>query len=224
MKFDYKKEFKNLYVPKTKPCIIEVPEMKFIKIDGKGDPDGPEYKNAVELVYGLSYTIKMSYKNGKDIEGYFEYVVPPLEGLWWGEGNGFDLNKRDTWLWSSMIRQPEFVTEEVFMWALESLKKKKPQLDISKASLIKFNEGLCVQAMHMGPFSDEHKTLLIMQDFMEANNLKDEVGLIRKHHEIYLSDPRKTIPSKMKTVMRHPVNSQSSNLLEGIKLANPLSS
>jgi hypothetical protein len=208
MKFDYKKEFKNLYVPKIKPSIVDIPEMNFIKIDGKGDPNGIEYHNAVELLYGLSYTIKMSYKSGKDIEGYFEYVVPPLEGLWWGEGNGFDINSRDTWLWTSMIRQPEFVTEEVFQWALESIKKKKPQLDSTKACLTKFNEGLCVQAMHMGPFADEPKTVLMMQDFMGENNLKDDIGRIRKHHEIYLSDPRKTIPSKLKTVLRHPVSPQ----------------
>lgn len=217
MKFDYKKEFKDLYVPKTKPSIIDIPEMNFIKIDGKGDPNGAEYHNAVELLYGLSYTIKMSYKSGKEIEGYFEYVVLPLEGLWWGEGNGFDINKRDTWLWTSMIRQPEFVTEEVFMWALESLKKKKPQLDTSKAALIKFHEGLCVQAMHLGAFADEPKTVLMMQDFMKENNLKDDIGQIRKHHEIYLSDPRKTVPSKLKTVLRHPVSLQSLDLFEGTK-------
>ncbi len=217
MKFDYKKEFKELYVPKTKPSIIDVPEMNFIKVDGKGDPNGQEYHNSVELLYGLSYTIKMSYKSGKDIEGFLEYVVPPLEGLWWCEGNEFDINKRDTWLWTSMIRQPEFVTEEVFMWALESLKKKKPQLDTSKACLIKFNEGLCVQAMHLGAFADEPKTVLMMQDYMKENNLKDDIGKIRKHHEIYLSDPRKTIQSKLKTVLRHPVSSQSVNLFEDTK-------
>lgn len=217
MKFDYKKEFKELYVPKTKPSIIDIPEMNFIKVDGKGDPNGGEYHNAVELLYGLSYTIKMSYKGEKHIEGYFEYVVPPLEGLWWGEGSGFDINNRDTWLWTSMIRQPEFVTEEVFNWALESLKKKKPQIDTSKAALVKFNEGLCVQAMHLGAFADEPKTVLMMQDFMKENNLKDDIGAIRKHHEIYLSDPRKTISSKLKTVLRHPVSAENVNIFEGTK-------
>lgn len=205
-KFDYKKEFKDLYQPKNKPSVVDVPEMNFIMVDGKGDPNGEDYQKAVELLYGLAYTIKMSYKSEKNIEGYFEYVVPPLEGLWWVDEDEFNLRKKDNWLWTSMIRQPEFVTEEVFNWSLESLKKKKPEIATSKAYLGKFKEGQCVQTMHIGPYADEPVTVKMMQDFMEESNLKDETGRIRKHHEIYLSDPRKTIPSKLKTVLRHPVS------------------
>lgn len=211
-KFDYKKEFKNLYLPKSSPVIIDVPEMNFIMVDGKGDPQDEEYQNAVELIYGLSFVIKMSYKSEKNIEGYFQYVVPPLEGLWWYEKGEFDFDKRDNWLWTSMIRQPEFVTDEVFQWAVEMLKKKKPEIDISKARLCNFSEGLCVQALHVGPYVDETKTVLRMQDFMTQNNLKDETGQIRRHHEIYLSDPRKASPSKLKTVVRHPVTSDGAKL------------
>lgn len=207
-KFDYKKEFKDLYLPKSEARIVDVPEMNFIMVDGKGDPNGEEYQKAVELLYGLAYTIKMSYKGGKNIDGYFEYVVPPLEGLWWVNEDEFNLSQKDNWLWTALIRQPEFVTEEVFHWAIESLKKKKPEIDTSKAYLEKFKEGLCVQAMHIGPYADEPVTVKIMQDFMKENNLKDETGRIRKHHEIYLSDPRKTLPSKLKTVVRHPVSAK----------------
>lgn len=204
-KLDYKKEYKDLYLPGNKPVVIDVPEMSFIMVDGEGAPESEEYKNAIELLYGLSFTIKMSYKSGKNIEGYFQYVVPPLEGLWWIEGEVFDLKKRSDWLWTSMIRQPEFVTEEVFNWAAESLKRKKPELDIKKAHFRKFTEGLCVQSMHIGPYADEPKTQELMKEFMQENNLKDETGQIRKHHEIYLSDPRRVKPERLKTVLRHPV-------------------
>ncbi|MHC1683825.1 MAG: GyrI-like domain-containing protein [Clostridiaceae bacterium] len=207
-KFDYKKEYKELYQPKNKPSIIEVPEMNFLMLDGKGDPNGEEYKKVVETLYGVAYTIKMSYKNDKNIEGYFDYVVPPLEGLWWVSGNKFDLKERDNWLWTAMIRQPEFVTEEVLQWAIGALNNKKPEIDTAKVRLEKFKEGLCVQSMHIGPYADEPKTVEMMQNFMEENNLKDDTGNIRKHHEIYLSDPRKADPLKMKTVLRHPVSAQ----------------
>lgn len=211
-KFDYKKQFKNLYLPKSNPMIIDVPEMTFIMVDGTGDPQGEEYQNAVELIYGLSFIIKMSYKSGKEIEGYFQYVVPPLEGLWWCKEGEFDFNKRDNWLWTSMIRQPEFVTNEVFEWAVETLKNKRPEIDTSKARLGSFSEGLCVQTLHIGPYADETKTVLRMKDFMTQNKLNDETGQIRKHHEIYLSDPRKTVSSKLKTVVRHPVTFDSAKL------------
>lgn len=204
-KLDYKKEYKDLYLPKNKPATIDVPEMTFIMVDGKGAPESEEYKNSIELLYGLSFTIKMSHKSGHNINGYFEYVVPPLEGLWWIEGEAFDFSMRDKWLWTSMIRQPEFVTEEVFNWAVESLKKKKPSLDVSKAHYKKFTEGLCVQIMHVGPYADEPETLKLMRKFMQEKHLKDETGSIRKHHEIYLSDPRRVQPDKIKTVLRHPV-------------------
>ncbi len=206
VKVDYKKDFKDLYLPKNKPSIIDVPEMVFIMVDGKGDPNGEEYERAVSLLYGLSFTIKMSYKNNKEIPGYFQYVVPPLEGLWWCEGGGFNFNERDNWRWTSMIRQPEFVTEEIFNWAVEALKKKKPDLDTTKARLEKFKEGLCVQSMHIGPYAKEPETVAMMQDFMKKNNLVDDIGDVRKHHEIYLSDPRKVKGEKLKTVLRHPVS------------------
>ncbi len=205
-KLDYKKEYKELYMPKNKPAKIQVPSMNFIMIDGGGDPNGQEYNDAVSAIYGLAFTIKMSKMGKKDIEGYFEYVVPPLEGLWWCDERGFDLFKRDNWKWTSMIRQPEFVTKEVFEWAVSECMIKKPELKVSNARLESFEEGLCVQMMHLGPYSTEPETVNIMKKFMEENGLKDDTWDVRKHHEIYLSDPRKTASEKLKTVLRHPVS------------------
>jgi hypothetical protein len=204
-KLDYKKEFKDLYMPKQKPALIEVPPMNFIMVNGKGDPQQEEYQNAIAILYALTFTIKMSKMSGSQPAGYFEYVVPPLEGLWWCEDGGFDFEKRDSWCWTSMIRQPEFVTNEVFEWAVEECKKKKPQLDISQARFEPFTEGLCVQMMHIGPYADEPKSIKMIKDFIEESGLADATGIERKHHEIYLSDPRKTAPDKLKTVLRHPV-------------------
>ncbi|HEY5561665.1 MAG TPA: GyrI-like domain-containing protein [Clostridiaceae bacterium] len=212
-KLDYKKVYKNLYLPKCEPNLIDVPSMNFIMVEGKGNPnaEGGEYQLAVELLYGLSYTIKMS-KMGKFIPtGYFEYVVPPLEGLWWMSDNTMDFSVKDKYCWISMIRQPEFVTDEVFQWACCEVIKKKPLLDVSKAKLETFREGLCVQMMHIGPYSDEPKTITMIESYIQSNNLKEGSssvlanGTINHHHEIYLSDPRKTDPIKMKTVLRHPV-------------------
>ncbi len=206
MKLDYKKEYKDLYLPKNKPMLIDVPKMMFFAVDGKGDPNhNMSYQEAIELLYGLSYTIKMSYKNGNEPKGYFEYVVPPLEGLWWIEEGLFDLNKRNNWLWTSMIRQPEFVNEEIFNWACEQLKIKKPALNVDRARFIEFEEGLCVQMMHLGPYSEEPESIEKMRQFMNKNKLVDQTGKIRKHHEIYLSDPRRVKPERLKTVLRHPV-------------------
>lgn len=204
-KLDYKKEYKDLYMPKNKPSLIEIPAMSFIKVNGKGGPQNEEYQNAISILYGLTFTIKMSKMGGNQPPGYFEYVVPPLEGLWWCEDGGFDFEKRDLWRWTSMIRQPEFVTPEVFGWAVGECKRKKPELDVSLAKLEEFSEGLCVQMMHIGPYSDEPESIKIMKDFMKENNLTDATGIERKHHEIYLSDPRKTAPEKLRTVLRHPV-------------------
>jgi hypothetical protein len=213
-KLDYKKEYKDLYMPKAKPSIIDVPPMNFIMIDGTGDPniEGGEYKQAVELLYGLSYSIKMSKMGSSKIDGYFEYVVPPLEGLWWLSDNShFDFSMKKKFCWTAMIRQPEFVTEEVFKWACSEISKKKPEPDTSKARLQLFKEGLCVQIMHIGPFDDEPQTIEKIDAFIKENNYKDAIsdiqpdGMIRRHHEIYLSDPRKIELSKMKTVIRHPV-------------------
>lgn len=213
-KLDYKKEYKDLYMPKAKPSIIDVPLMSFIMIDGTGDPnvEGGEYKQAVELLYGLSYSIKMSKMGDNKIDGYFEYVVPPLEGLWWLSDNShFNFSMKEKFCWTAMIRQPEFVTEEVFRWACSEVAKKKPELDTSKARLQVFKEGVCVQMMHIGPFDDEPQTIEKIDAFIKENNYKDAIsdiqpdGMIRRHHEIYLSDPRKIELSKMKTVIRHPV-------------------
>ena len=202
LKMDYKKDYKDIYLPKAVPAVIDVPPMSFIMVDGNGDPKGEEYQAAVSILYSLSYTIKMK---GKDIAGYFDYTVFPLEGLWWYESGGFDLGRRDVWRWISMIRQPDFVTADVFCWAVELAGKKKPELDFSKARFELFSEGLCVQMMHIGPFADEPVTVAQMNDFIEQNGLINMTGTEHKHHEIYLSDPNKVKPEKMKTIIRLPV-------------------
>ena len=205
-KLDYKKEFKELYNPKTVPSSIEVPEMKFIQVDGKGNPndEGGAYQQALELLYALTYTIKMAPKSGKTPMDYFEYVVPPLEGLWWFADNSeSDSGDKSKYCWTSMIRQPEFVTDEVFRYATETVATKKG-LDTSKARLVTLTEGLCVLCMHLGPFEDEPATLAKMKDYMAQNDLITELNDTRRHHEIYLSDPRKTEPGKRKTILRYP--------------------
>ncbi len=208
-KFDYKKEYKDLYQPKTKPSIIEVPEMVFIAIDGKGDPNtSSEYKEALEILYGLSFTIKMSKMSGTQPEGYFEYVVPPLEGLWYVDDAKFDgtnITDKSRFCWTSMIRQPEFVTEKVFENARNTLAKKKRELDLSRASLIKMTEGLCVQIMHKGAYDSETESIAKMREFAENNGYSEDISDTRFHHEIYLSDPRRCTPENLKTVIRHPV-------------------
>jgi len=212
-KIDYKKKYKDLYLPKQKPMVVDVPTMTFIMVNGSGNPNNEEgeYQQAVELLYGLAYIIKMSKRNGYEPEGYFDYVVPPLEGLWWLEDDNMDFTLKNKYCWTSMIRQPEFVTKEVFEWACEELKRKKPIIDTSKAYLETFSEGLCVQIMHIGPYDNEPTSVKLIENYISENNLKDAIstayldGRIRRHHEIYLSDPRKTTPEKMKTVLRHPV-------------------
>ena len=206
-KLDYKKEYKDLYSPKTVPCLIDVPEMKFIMVDGKGNPNDKEgeYQKAVELIYALSYTIKMSKMGDFKPEGYFEFVVPPLEGLWWMEDSKKDFAQKDEFYWTSMIRQPEFVTEEVFNWACTEVKRKKPNLEVEKARLNSYNEGLCVHVMHLGPFDDEPATIKKIEGFIMENSLKNDFSPKRKHHEIYISNYLKTEPDKLKTVIRHPV-------------------
>ena len=212
-KIDYKKKYKDLYLPKQKPMVVDVPTMTFIMVNGSGNPNNEEgeYQQAVELLYGLAYIIKMSKRNGYEPEGYFDYVVPPLEGLWWLEDDNMDFTLKNKYCWTSMIRQPEFVTKEVFKWACEELKRKKSKIDTSKAYLESFSEGLCVQIMHIGPFDDEPKSTKLIASYIGENSLKDAIssaypdGRIRRHHEIYLSDPRKTAPEKMKTILRHPV-------------------
>ncbi|MBV1757158.1 MAG: GyrI-like domain-containing protein, partial [Dethiosulfatibacter sp.] len=190
-KLDYKKEYKNLYLPKTVPVIIDVPKIKFIMIDGKGDPndESGEYTKSVELLYGLSYTIKMSNKSGNASPNFFEYVVPPLEGLWWTkEDRKLDIYQKDQLIWTSMIRQPEFVTDEVFTWAINEMNKKKPHLDTSKARLEEFTEGLCVQMMHIGPYDTEAITVKAIDDFAVSNGYLNAIsgksieGTILRHH------------------------------------------
>ena len=213
MAFDYKKEYKDLYQPKKEPAVIAVPEMTFIMIDGKGNPneENGEYQKAMSLLYALTFTIKMSKMGNQAPEGYFEYVVPPLEGLWWLEDGGKRyFQNKENYCWTSMIRQPEFVTPAVFEWAREEVERKK-HLDVSAARLETFAEGLCVQMMHGGPYDDEPASLGRIEKFIEENGLQNAIGCaypdgrIKRHHEIYLSDPRRTAPEKLRTVLRHPV-------------------
>ena len=206
-KLDYKKKFKELYQPKTTPSLIDVPEMIFFAVDGKGDPNScQEYKNAIEVLYGMSFTVKMSKLNGTQPEGYFEYTVPPLEGLWYQEDTvGIDYSRKNDFIWTSMIRQPEFVTEAVFELAKEALHRKKPQLDLSKLKMMRFKEGLCVQLMHIGSYDNEPESIARLSEFVSENGLCEDFTENRFHHEIYLSDPRKCAPEKLKTVIRHPV-------------------
>lgn len=208
-KKDYKKEYKDLYQPSVNPSIIDIPEMLFITVKGAGNPNtSASYQEALEILYGLSFTIKMSKMNGTQPEGYFEYVVPPLEGLWYAEETAFDsinITDKDKFCWISMIRQPEFVTEAVFEKAKQTLAKKKPELNVNRAEFIKMTEGLCVQAMHKGPYDDEPQTIENMKCFMKEHGYTEDFSDTRYHHEIYLSDPRKCAPQRLKTVIRHPV-------------------
>jgi hypothetical protein len=211
--FDFKKVYKDLYLPKTKPVLIDVPKMIFIMIDGKGNPNtaGGAYQKAVEALYGLSYTIKMSKMGKNKPKGYFDYVVPPLEGLWWFADGKFDLQAvtdKVNFLWTAMIRQPDFVNAVVFRWAKEELQKKKPALDLSAARLEDYTEGKCVQILHVGPYDSEPETVRVLEEFTLASGYVNDLSGKRKHHEIYLSDPGKTTPEKLKTVIRHPVKSK----------------
>ena len=207
MAFDYKKEYKEYYLPKNKPQIVDIPIMNFIAVRGKGDPneEGGEYKTALELLYGIAYTIKMSKKTDYRIEGYFDYVVPPLEGFWEQEGKvGIDYSRKSDLKWTAMIRVPDFVTKADFDWAVAQAAEKK-KLDFSKVEFITVEEGLCVQCMHMGSYDDEPATVALMDSYAESMGYKIDINPQRQHHEIYLSDPRKTAPEKLKTVIRHPV-------------------
>lgn len=207
-KFDFKKEYKDLYMPKTEPSIVTVPEMKFIAVRGSGDPNtSAEYKQAMEILYGLSFTIKMSKMSGSQPDGYFEYVVPPLEGFWSvddGIFDGLNITDKSKFHWISVIRQPDFVTESVFEQARAEAEKKK-KTDMSKAEFITVSEGLCVQSMHIGSYDSEPSTILKMREFAEKNGYSEDLSDTRLHHEIYLSDPRRCAPERLKTVIRHPI-------------------
>ena len=211
MAFDYKKEFKEFYLPPTKLQIIHIPKMQFVAVRGKGNPNEEEgeYKTALAVQYAISYAIKMSKKGDHKITGYFDFVVPPLEGFWWQEKDGlvvpgFDYTDKSSFNWISVIRLPDFVTQKDFDWAKESVTKKKG-LDCSRAELLQFEEGDCVQIMHIGSYDDEPATIKLMDDFAFNNGWQLDFSAARLHHEIYLSDPRKTAPEKLKTVIRHPV-------------------
>ena len=207
MAFDFKKEYKDYYQPKGTPSIVTVPKMNFIAVRGSGNPndeDG-EYKQAIGLLYAVAFTIKMSKKGDHRIDGYFDYVVPPLEGFWWQEGViGVDYARKNAFQWISVIRLPDYVTKEDFEWAVNEVSKKKKQ-DLSKIEFLTVEEGLCVQCMHIGPYDDEPATVQLMHDFMEQEGYELDISDKRLHHEIYLSDARKTAPEKLRTVIRHPI-------------------
>ena len=214
-KFDFKKEYKDLYLPKTEPALVTMRAMPFLMVDGAGDPNTSEaYQEALELLYGFSFTIKMSPKTGKEPPGYFDYVVPPLEGLWMAEEGGFAggrIMDKSKLLWTSMIRQPDFVTMEVFDWAFSVLKKKKPALPVEKVRLEVWEEGLCVQLLHIGPYDAEPASVAKLDRYAAEHGFAVAIGDplpnggVRRHHEIYLGDPRRTAPEKLRTVIRHPV-------------------
>ncbi len=207
MAFDYKKEYKEFYMPKNKPEIIDIPEMKYIAVRGKGNPnvEGGEYKAAIGLLYGIAFTIKMSKKGSRQIEGYFDYVVPPLEGFWWQEGiEGVDYGRKEEFCWISVIRLPDFVSGEDVEWAVEEAGRKKGQ-DFSKVEFLVIKEGLCVQCMHIGAYDEEPATVDKMNQYLQENGYEDDFSAERLHHEIYLSDARRVAPEKRKTVIRHPV-------------------
>ena len=207
MPFDYKKEYKEFYMPPKKPSIVEVPPMNYIAVRGKGNPndENGEYKESIGLLYGIAYTIKMSYKGDHKIDGYFEYVVPPLEGFWWQDGvEGIDYAHKENFSFISLIRLPDFVTKADFDWAIAEATKKK-KTDFSKVEFLTYNEGLCVQCMHIGSYDDEPATIVAMHEYAEQNGYELDITDARYHHEIYLSDPRKCDASKLKTVVRHPI-------------------
>ena len=207
MAFDFKKEYKEFYLPPAKPGIVTIPAMNFVAVRGSGNPndeDG-EYKAALELLYGISFTLKMSYKGNHRIDGYFEYVVPPLEGFWWQDGVvGIDYAHKNDFQWISVIRLPDFVTKADFDWAVAEATAKKKR-DFSKAEFLTYEEGLCVQCMHLGSYDNEPVTVQLMNDFAKAQGYQIAIDDVRRHHEIYLSDPRRTAPEKLKTVIRHPI-------------------
>lgn len=208
MAFDYKKEYKEFYQPKKTPVLIEVPKMNFVAVKGEGNPneEGGAYQKALEILYGIAFTIRMSKKSGKELEGYFEYVVPPMEGLWQMKDGaaGVDYDHKENFAWISMIRLPDFVSEAIFDWAKETVTNKK-KIDCSAAKFFSFEEGLCVQCMHIGPYDDEPATVRLMEQFAAEQGYEQDFSETRLHHEIYLGDPRKTAPEKLKTVIRHPV-------------------
>ena len=225
MAFDFKKEYKEFYMPKNKPEIVKIPPMNYVAVRGKGNPnvEGGDYQQAISILYAVAYTLKMSYKTDYKIEGFFEYVVPPLEGFWWqGEQHpvdaerrtdragrrenikGIDYSNKDTFNWISVIRLPDFITEKDFAWAVQTATKKK-KIDCSLAEFLTIDEGLCVQIMHQGSFDSEPATVALLEDYLKEQGYENDINEQRLHHEIYMSDARKVAPEKWKTVIRHPI-------------------
>lgn len=209
MAFDYKKEYKEFYQPGKQPGIVKIPSMNYLAVRGMGNPneEGSDYQQSVRLLYGIAFTIKMSKKGSRQMEGYFDYVVPPLEGLWWQEkqpGEDIDYSRKEDFCFISMIRLPDFVTKEDVVWGKEEAAGKKKE-DFSKVEFLTYEEGLCVQCMHIGPYDEEPDTVKKMHQFLAANGYQTDFTDKRLHHEIYLSDPRRTVPEKRRTVIRHPV-------------------
>lgn len=207
MAFDYKKEYKEFYMPAKKPAIVQIPKMNYIAVRGQGDPNQPdgEYKTAIALLYGIAFTLKMSYKTNYKIDGFFEYVVPPLEGFWWQNNSGeIDYTNKELFNWISVIRLPDFIQKSDFDWAVEQATIKK-KCNFSEVEFLTYDEGLCVQCMHIGSYNNEPETIKQMEDFVKQNGYVIDINDKRLHHEIYLSDPRKANILKLKTVIRHPI-------------------
>ena len=225
MAFDLKKEYKEFYMPKNKSEIVKIPPMNYVAVRGKGNPNVEcgDYQQAISILYAVAYTLKMSYKTDYKIEGFFEYVVPPLEGFWWqGEQHpvdaemrtdrtdrrenikGIDYSNKDTFNWISVIRLPDFITEKDFAWAVQTATRKK-KIDCSPAEFLTIDEGLCVQIMHQGSFDSEPATVALLEDYLKEQGYENNINEQRLHHEIYMSDARKVAPEKWKTVIRHPI-------------------
>ena len=211
MAFDFKKEYKEFYMPKNKPEIVNVPAVNYIAVRGKGDPneENGSYQKAISILYAVAYTLKMSYKTNYKIDGFFEYVVPPLEGFWWqNHTDRIDYTDKSSFNWISVIRLPDFITKKDFDWAVETAQKKK-NIDCTSAEFLTLEEGLCVQIMHLGSFDDEPQSVSIMNEYIENNGYENDINEKRLHHEIYLSDARKVPKEKWKTVIRHPIKLKS---------------
>ena len=207
MPFDFKKEYKEFYLPPAKPVIVTIPKANYIAVRGKGDPnvESGAYQQAIGVLYAVAYTLKMSYKTDHRIEGFYDYVVPPLEGFWWQEGiDGIEYSDKSTFCWISVIRLPDFITQADFDWAVETASKKK-KIDCSRTEFLTIDEGLCVQIMHIGPYDNEPASVALMDRFLEENGYENDLSVTRLHHEIYLSDARKVAPENWKTVIRHPI-------------------
>ena len=202
-KIDFRKEYKHLYSPSPKEVVVvDVPKMNFLTVDGHGDPNSSqEFQSAMQALYGVAFTLKFYFKKKEKPGNYFEFVVPPLEGLWWGEGKNFDMRKKDEWNWKIMIMQPSFITKAMVGDAIGQARQKKDSPAIDRVRFEQFHEGLCAQTMHIGPYSAEEGTITRVHEFIKENGYKFR----DKHHEIYMSDPRKVAPEKMKTVVRHPI-------------------